>query len=159
MISPKDHSVHNIYIRPDTDLLIISYYVDGTRVVDISDPTEPLEVGYFDTSDLTGLFDGNWGTYAYLPSGYIISSDRQNGLFIFESPLTNDDMEWSICSLLQGDVNYDGSLNILDLVQIVNHILEINIFTEGQISLADINMDENIDILDLVLLIDLILSD
>ena len=68
-------------------------------------------------------------------------------------------MEWSICSLLQGDVNYDGSLNILDLVQIVNHILEINIFTEGQISLADINMDENIDILDLVLLIDLILSD
>ena len=96
--------------RPDTDLLIISYYVDGTRVVDISDPTEPLEVGYFDTSDLTGLFDGNWGTYAYLPSGYIISSDRQNGLFIFESPLTNDDMEWSICSLLQGDVNYDGTL-------------------------------------------------
>ena len=158
MTNPN-HSVHNIYIRPDTDLLIISYYVDGTRVVDISDPTEPLEVGYFDTSDLTGLFDGNWGTYAYLPSGYIISSDRQNGLFIFESPLTNDDMEWSICSLLQGDVNYDGSLNILDLVQIVNHILEINIFTEGQISLADINMDENIDILDLVLLIDLILSD
>jgi len=116
MTNPN-HSVHNIYIRPDTDLLIISYYVDGTRVVDISDPTEPLEVGYFDTSDLTGLFDGNWGTYAYLPSGYIISSDRQNGLFIFESPLTNDDMEWSICYDCAGIPNgpsYLDNCNVCD---------------------------------------------
>jgi len=92
-----DHSVHNVYIRPETNLAIISYYVDGTRVLDISDPENPVEVGYFDTSDWTGLYDGNWGTYAYLPSGYIISSDRANGLFIFESPLTNSLMEWSSC--------------------------------------------------------------
>jgi len=77
-----EHSVHNVYVRPGTNLVIISYYVDGTRVLDISDPFNPVEVGYFDTSDLTGLYDGNWGTYAELPSGYIISSDRQNGLFL-----------------------------------------------------------------------------
>ena len=114
-----DHSVHNVYIRPETNLVIMSYYVDGTRVLDISDPENPVEVGYFDTSDWTGLYDGNWGTYAYLPSGYIISSDRANGMFIFESPLTNPAMEWSDCSISQGDVNYDGNLNILDIVQIV----------------------------------------
>ena len=56
-------------------------------MLDISDPTNPIEVGYFDTSTLTGLFDGNWGSYAYLPSGYIISSDRATGLYILESPL------------------------------------------------------------------------
>ena len=72
----SSHSLHNIYIRPETDLVIMSYYVDGTRVLDISDPINPVEVGYFDTSGLTGLYDGNWGTYVYLPSGYIISSDR-----------------------------------------------------------------------------------
>ena len=50
-------------------------------------PLNPVEVGFYDTSELTGLFDGNWGTYAYLPSGYIISSDRQTGLYIFSSAL------------------------------------------------------------------------
>ena len=34
MTNPS-HSAHNLYIRPDTDLLIISYYADGTRIVDI----------------------------------------------------------------------------------------------------------------------------
>jgi len=98
-----EHSVHNVYVRPGTNMVIMSYYVDGTRVLDISDPDNPIEVGYFDTSDLTGLYDGNWGTYAYLPSGYIISSDRQNGLFIFSSPLTDSSMVWSDCEGITGD--------------------------------------------------------
>ena len=78
-ITHPDHSIHNIYVRPETNLVIMSYYVDGTRILDIADPYNPVEVGYFDTSELTGLFDGNWGTYAYLPSGFIISSVRENG--------------------------------------------------------------------------------
>jgi len=126
--------------------------------LDISDPANPVEVGYFDTSDWTGLYDGNWGTYAYLPSGYIISSDRNNGLFIFESPLTNPSMEWSDCSIIQGDVNYDGDLNILDIVKVVNYILGTYDFTEMQYSLADMNIDELIDTLDLILLANAILD-
>jgi len=153
-----DHSVHNVYIRPETNLVIMSYYVDGTRVLDISDPVNPVEVGYFDTSDWTGLYDGNWGTYAYLPSGYIISSDRANGMFIFESPLTNSSMEWSDCSITQGDVNYDGNLNILDIVRIVNYILGIVEFTDMQFYLADMNQNGEIEILDLVILANAILS-
>ena len=123
-----------------------------------SDPINPVEVGYFDTSDWTGLYDGNWGTYAYLPSGYIISSDRNNGLFIFESPLTNPSMEWSDCSIIQGDVNYDGDLNILDIVKVVNYILGTYDFTEMQYSLADMNQDGVIDILDLILIANAILN-
>jgi len=153
-----EHSVHNVYIRPETNLVIMSYYVDGTRILDISDPFNPMEVGYFDTSDWTGLYDGNWGTYAYLPSGYIISSDRANGLFIFESPLTNLSMEWSDCSISQGDVNYDGNLNILDIVLIVNYILEIAEFTEMQFYLADMNLNGEIEILDLVILANAIID-
>jgi hypothetical protein len=126
--------------------------------LDISDPINPVEVGYFDTSDWTGLYDGNWGTYAYLPSGYIISSDRNNGLFIFESPLTNPSMEWSDCSIIQGDVNFDGDINILDIVKVVNYILGTYDFTEMQYSLADMNQDGVIDILDLILLANAILN-
>ena len=91
------HSMHNVYIRPETNLVIMSYYVDGTRILDISDPSNPIEVGYYDTTTSTGLFDGNWGTYAYLPSGHIISSDREHGLFIFNSPLSDSTMVWSAC--------------------------------------------------------------
>ena len=28
-ITHSDHSVHNVYIRPETNLVIMSYYVDG----------------------------------------------------------------------------------------------------------------------------------
>ena len=74
-----EHSVHNVYVRPGTNLVFMSYYVDGTRVLDISNPNIPIEVGYFDTTDLNGLYDGNWGTYPFLPSGNIISSDINSG--------------------------------------------------------------------------------
>ena len=100
-----------------------------TSFLDIlPDPNNPIEVGFFDTSSLSGLFDGNWGTYAYLPSGYIISSDRQNGLFIFESPITNSEMEWNecACGAELGDINGDESWNILDVVTLANCVLAAN---------------------------------
>ena len=157
-LTHPDHSVHNVYVRPETDLVIISYYVDGTRVLNIEDPSNPIEVGYFDTSDWTGLFDGNWGVYAYLPSGYIISSDRANGLFIFGSPLTDLSMEWSDCSVQQGDINFDGGLNILDLVRMINYILEFIELTDIQVLLADMNEDGGVNVLDVTILSNLILE-
>ena len=80
----ENHSAHNLYVRPGEDILIISYYADGTRVLDISDPTNVQEIAYYDFSDIEGLYVSNWGVYAYLPSGYIISSDIEQGLFILE---------------------------------------------------------------------------
>ena len=80
-------SSHNVYIQESSGLLITSYYIDGTRIIDISDPSSPIEIGYYDTSegDLASQGDpyyGNWGTYVDLPSGNIVSSDIENGLFI-----------------------------------------------------------------------------
>ncbi|HNO06752.1 MAG TPA: carboxypeptidase regulatory-like domain-containing protein, partial [Flavobacteriales bacterium] len=49
------------------------------------DPTNIVEVGRFDTSPLTGDgFDGAWGVYPFLPSGRLLVSDIQEGLFILE---------------------------------------------------------------------------
>ena len=95
-ITDPNHSAHNVYIRPETNLLIISYYADGTRILDISDPTNPIEVAYYDTSNIEGLYVGNWGTYAYLPSGYIISSDIETGLYVLMSPLIVSPPELSL---------------------------------------------------------------
>ena len=80
----ETHSAHNLYVKPGADQLIISYYADGTRVIDISDPTNLQEIAYYDMSDLEGLYVSNWGTYIDLPSGVILSSDIEQGLFVLE---------------------------------------------------------------------------
>jgi hypothetical protein len=55
-------------------------------------------------------------------------------------------------------VNYDGELNILDIVKVVNYILGTYDFSDMQYSLADMNQDGVIDILDLILLANAILN-
>ncbi|MEM9823515.1 MAG: choice-of-anchor B family protein [Bacteroidota bacterium] len=81
---------HNPYVLGD--LLFVSYYEDGLHVYDWSDPANPIRVATYDSypdnddvnSDLYGYNDysGNWGVYPYLPSGNILISDMDNGLFV-----------------------------------------------------------------------------
>ena len=80
---------HNTHV--DGDFIVTSYYRDGVSIVDISNPSNLIEVGYYDTSDdFSGNgFNGAWGTYPWLPSGNILVSDIENGLFIIEPKYTN----------------------------------------------------------------------
>ncbi|NNE07670.1 MAG: choice-of-anchor B family protein [Gemmatimonadetes bacterium] len=81
-------SVHNVYVKGD--YAIMSYYTEGVRVVDVSDPTTPIETAFYDTYPGTGLFAGNWGVYPYFDSGLIIASDMQSGLFVFSLDIPTD---------------------------------------------------------------------
>ncbi|MEM6317473.1 MAG: choice-of-anchor B family protein [Bacteroidota bacterium] len=69
------------------DYLYVSYYYDGLRVYDISDAANPELVQYYDTYELPNgrQYRGAWGVYPFLPSGNILVSDMQSGLFVFES--------------------------------------------------------------------------
>ena len=82
--SPETNVIpHNTHVLGD--YLVTSYYCDGVTVVDVSDPYNMQEVAYYDTSDSTGgTFSGAWGTYPWLPSGNILVSDRQEGLFVLK---------------------------------------------------------------------------
>jgi len=86
-IEASSKTIHNVFWKDD--LLIISYYVYGTRIVDMSDPSNPVEVGYYDFyPGQSGLYNGNWGTYPYAESGLIYSSDMSgNGMFVMSYPL------------------------------------------------------------------------
>ena len=65
---------HNVHV--DGNFLITSYYRDGTTVHDITYPNNMIQVAYYDSYSGSGDgFDGCWGTYPYLPSGIIISSE------------------------------------------------------------------------------------
>jgi len=68
------------------DYLYTAYYYDGLRIYDISDPVTPELVLFYDTySPPDGTqFRGAWGVYPFLPSGTILLSDMQSGLFVFE---------------------------------------------------------------------------
>lgn len=65
--------------------LITAYYVDGLVVVDGSRPDNLVEVARYDTyKDSDNGFHGAWGAYPYLPSGNILVSDIEGGLFILK---------------------------------------------------------------------------
>jgi choice-of-anchor B domain-containing protein len=78
-------SDHNLYIRGD--LMYQSNYQAGLRIIDISDPESPREVGFFDTvpfGENTAGFGGSWSNYPYFPSGAIIVTSGREGLFVLK---------------------------------------------------------------------------
>ncbi len=84
---------HNGIIKGNN--VYIPYYHDGIRVFDISDPSNPIQTWEYDTyAPLShASYKGAWGVYPYLPSGNIIVSDMQTGLYIFnldENPNINN---------------------------------------------------------------------
>ncbi|MDG1050693.1 MAG: choice-of-anchor B family protein [Planctomycetota bacterium] len=83
---------HNMYERDG--LLFQANYTSGLRVFDtLSDPNSPAEIASFDTApDITASsFNGLWSCYVGLPSGTVIGSDLERGLFVWTfDPLTVD---------------------------------------------------------------------
>lgn len=80
---------HNPFLVGDQ--VVIAYYQDGVQVFDISNPNLAVKTGFFDTYyQNTGgypwpAYAGCWGAYPYLPSGVVLASDMQNGLFVLDA--------------------------------------------------------------------------
>ncbi len=73
---------HNGFVRGNR--YYMSNYARGLTILDITNPATPTTVGHFDTypaSDTVG-FPGAWGTYPYLPSGIVLISDIDSGLYV-----------------------------------------------------------------------------
>jgi choice-of-anchor B domain-containing protein len=78
-------SDHNLYIRDN--FMYQSNYRAGLRVIDISDPGSPVEVGYFDTAPYLENepgFSGTWSNYPFFESGTILVTSVQEGLFLLK---------------------------------------------------------------------------
>lgn len=75
--------VHNTHIRPD-NFAVTSWYRDGFTIVDVSHPNNMIMTGYYDTyPTLSGNgFNGAWGVYPFLPSGTIVVSNIDEGLYV-----------------------------------------------------------------------------
>ena len=81
--NPGDSAIpHNTFFV--ADYLFTSYYRNGLTLVDATLKNNLVEIGSYDTSPFSSDdgFQGNWGVYPYLPSGNVLASDREEGLFI-----------------------------------------------------------------------------
>ena len=108
---------HNLYIRDG--FVFQANYKGGMHIFDIqADPINPPLVGYYDTypsSDSNGYDGGAWTTYPFFPSGTVIVSDQDGGLFILDPREATTrgctrSPEW-VCD---GDVDGDGQVNPVD---------------------------------------------
>lgn len=68
-------TVHNCHLVGDR--LFLAHYDRGAWVYDVSDPTAPVETAHYET-DVSLM----WSLYPHLPSGNLIASDMQQGLFV-----------------------------------------------------------------------------
>jgi choice-of-anchor B domain-containing protein len=73
---------HNLYVKGNR--IYESNYTSGLRILDISDPRNPREVGYFDTypDDDSTSFNGAWSVYPFFKSGTIVVTGIGEGLFL-----------------------------------------------------------------------------
>jgi hypothetical protein len=80
---PNNSIIHNLYIKGN--YAHISYYTSGYIVLDISNPTNPVLAGQYDTypQNNSGNYAGAWGVFPFFPSGAVVVSDMQTGLYIF----------------------------------------------------------------------------
>src|SRR4030095_12373588 len=79
--------VHNVHVKGDE--IYVSNYTEGIRVLDASDPGHPAEFGFADSYDgPSGNYDGVWEVCPYFPSGTVIASDMNTGLYIYR-PVRN----------------------------------------------------------------------
>ncbi len=87
----QEASDHNLYIRGQT--MYQSNYQSGLRVLDISDPENPIETGFFDTvpfGDNSAGMGGSWSNYPFFESGLVIVTSGSEGLFVLrkQQPIT-----------------------------------------------------------------------
>lgn len=74
---------HNLYVRGS--LIFEANYRSGLHVFDATNPLWPVEIAFFDTypADNNANFNGLWDCDPFLPSGVILGSDIEKGLFVW----------------------------------------------------------------------------
>jgi choice-of-anchor B domain-containing protein len=78
----SNSAVHNTHITGDW-YAVTSWYNDGVTIVDCSRPHNLVQVGNYDAGPGSGAgFEGTWGVYPFLPSGTMVLSNIDEGLFV-----------------------------------------------------------------------------
>lgn len=114
---------------------VVAYYQDGVQIFDVSNAAAPVRTGFFDTNPTNGAglpnpnYSGAWGAYVELPSGLIISSDMQNGLFVLDA---------SVALGVTNSPALSASFNVFPNPCVNETQVHLNGYKQGMIKIADI---------------------
>jgi choice-of-anchor B domain-containing protein len=80
--------VHNAFVKDS--MVFMSYYTAGIRIVNIADPTNPIEVGGYDSypANDNSEYTGAWSIYPFFPSGRIVIGDMASGMYVVDVNLS-----------------------------------------------------------------------
>lgn len=75
-------SDHNLYVKGNR--MYQSNYLAGLRIIDITDPVKPREVGFFDVAPGQNVpgFSGSWNNYPFFKNGAILINNMETGIFL-----------------------------------------------------------------------------
>ena len=143
-LTPKAYPTENIRFRPIIDAYVVDslmFLSDGDiHVLNVKNPLRPTHMTSYKTNGKTGMIDVQY------PNIFCADKDFFR---IYRFDLTAQ----------RGDVNSDGSVNILDVIRVVNVILDIgDPMSESEKWAADCNGDANISVLDVFGIVDVILD-
>jgi len=86
---------HNPFVRGNH--IITSSYLDGVTIYDVTNPSNPNLVAYYDTYPSNNNYnqgtEGAWGVYPFFPSGNIIVSDIKTGLYVVSTSVGLADID------------------------------------------------------------------
>jgi choice-of-anchor B domain-containing protein len=100
-VALKNAIDHNMYVVGD--YVYQANYASGLQVLEIGDVANSpdlTEIAFFDKypeSDEND-FDGAWSNYPYFPSGNVVVSSIDRGLFVLAIPRPECRLEPNICS-------------------------------------------------------------
>ncbi len=135
---------HNQYIKDG--VIYQANYTSGLRIFDARPPNDPLnppQIGFFDTRPEVAtpspfVFDGAWSVFPFFPSGNVIVSDINRGLFVL-------DPSQALFVPSPADLNGDGFVNASDLAALLSQW--------GTAGSADLDASGTVDAADLAALL------
>ena len=148
----------------DGDVPIVSMHGDQDGTVPYSDNSVTLfglDVQVYGSHIINEVMNdlGNYSAlHTYYGEGHVpFSSNNMDfeldftSQFLYEIVCTQPDTEI-------GDVNQDETINILDVVLLVNFVIEEQTPTENQFLASDINEDGELNVLDVITLVNIVLG-
>ncbi len=128
-------------IASPEEVVVAANFSDTDKTIDIEFPHPGVWYDYIDGGEHT--VEGDWLTDYTLPASSAL-------IFLNEIP--------DFSNILMGDVNLDGSVDILDIVTIVDFIVNGPMPVGDIFTAADLNSDDAVDIIDIVMLVALIIG-
>ena len=114
MVNDTSIIPHNTHFH--NDYLITSHYTYGINIIDVKRPKNMIETSRYDTSPDYRYegFNGCWGAYPYLPSGNILATDIEEGLYVFKPTYERGCyLEGSVTDLNTGDQIFFPTIEII----------------------------------------------